>query len=238
LLPSLRASERNLEFPQSPVNVKDYREDDKANRILTAIAFLSALVAVAFATILQHIHLPHYLVRSSTGIGGCYSRRDFGGLRKRSLKCKIVVNQTLLADGDPRVRSTCSAELVLEGEDQMMLDWNVYRQQLIDTIGRIARLSPDTVRGCSSLSAAGSKTNHLDPKTRELIALAVAVTLRCDGCITVHTDAAIKQGASKEEIAEVLGVAVSINAGAALVYSARVMDAYEVNAGSSAVGTK
>jgi AhpD family alkylhydroperoxidase len=109
---------------------------------------------------------------------------------------------------------------------------------LIDTIGQIARLSPDTVRGYSSLSAAGSKTNHLDPKTRELIALAVAVTLRCDGCITVHTDAAIKQGASKEEIAEALGVAVSINAGAALVYSARVMDAYEVNAGSSAVATK
>ena len=65
----------------------------------------------------------------------------------------------------------------------MMLDWNVYRQQLIDTIGQIARLSPDTVRGYSTLSAAGSKTNHLDPKTRELIALAVAVTLRCDGCI-------------------------------------------------------
>jgi hypothetical protein len=32
---------------------------------LTAIAFLSALVAVAFATILQHIHLPHYLVQAA-----------------------------------------------------------------------------------------------------------------------------------------------------------------------------
>ena len=77
------------------------------------------------------------------------------------------------------------------------------------------------------MSAAGSKTSHLEPKTRELIALAVAVALRCDGCITVHTDAAITQGASKEEIAEALGVSVSLNAGAALVYSARVMDAYQ-----------
>ena len=51
-----------------------------------------------------------------------------------------------------------------------------------------------------------SSTNHLDPKTRELIALAVAVAMRCDGCITVHTDAAIKQGASKVEVAETLGV--------------------------------
>jgi len=45
------------------------------------------------------------------------------------------------------------------------------------------------------------------------------------GCITVHTDAAIRQGASREEIAEALGVAIAVNAGAALVYSARVMDA-------------
>jgi AhpD family alkylhydroperoxidase len=88
------------------------------------------------------------------------------------------------------------------------------------------------------LSAAGTKTNHLDAKTRELIALAVAVTLRCDGCITVHTEAAIKHGASREEIAEALGVAVSVNAGAALVYSARVMDAYEVNPAAAAAASK
>lgn len=74
------------------------------------------------------------------------------------------------------------------------------------------------------MSTAGEKTNHLDAKIRELIALAVAVSLRCDGCITVHTDVAIKHGASREEIAEALGVAVSVNAGGALVYSARLME--------------
>jgi AhpD family alkylhydroperoxidase len=65
----------------------------------------------------------------------------------------------------------------------------------------------------------------LGPKVRELISLAVAVTLRCDGCITVHTEAALRHGATEEEIAEALGVAVAINAGAALVYSTRVLDA-------------
>lgn len=120
----------------------------------------------------------------------------------------------------------------------MMADWNGYRQQLVETVGKMGQLSPDTVRGYSVLGAAGSKTKHLDPKIRELIALAVAVTLRCDGCITVHTDAAIKQGAGQEEIAEALGVAVSVNAGAALVYSARVMDAYAVNGQGSAAAKK
>lgn len=108
-----------------------------------------------------------------------------------------------------------------------MLDWNEYRDELKTRIGEIGKLSPDTVKGYGTLSAAGSHTNHLDAKTREPIALAVAVTTRCDGCITVHVDAALKQGATREEITEALGVAVALNAGAALVYSARVMDAVD-----------
>jgi len=75
------------------------------------------------------------------------------------------------------------------------------------------------------LSEANAKTSKLDEKTRQLISLAVAVTTPCDGCIVIHTDAALKAGATREEIAESLGVAVAMNAGAALVYSTRVLDA-------------
>jgi AhpD family alkylhydroperoxidase len=108
----------------------------------------------------------------------------------------------------------------------MMLDWNDYRRQLAAGVKEIGQLSPDTIKGYMALSGAGQKADLLGAKVRELVALAVAVTLRCDGCITVHTEAAIKHGATKEEIAEALGVATSVNAGAALVYSARVMDAF------------
>lgn len=107
-----------------------------------------------------------------------------------------------------------------------MMDWNGYRDQVLAGVGGLSKLSPDTVRGYVTLEGAGAKTGHLDTKTRELIALAAAVTLRCDGCIAVHAQAAQKNGASKEEIAEALGVAIALNAGAALVYSTRAMDAY------------
>lgn len=107
-----------------------------------------------------------------------------------------------------------------------MLDWNTYRQQLRTGVGEIGKLSPETLKGYMGLSGAGAKTNHLDAKTRELIALAVAISLRCDGCITVHAEEARKQGASKDEIAEALGVAITVNAGAALVYSTRTLDAF------------
>uniref|UniRef100_B0SVP7 Alkylhydroperoxidase like protein, AhpD family n=1 Tax=Caulobacter sp. (strain K31) TaxID=366602 RepID=B0SVP7_CAUSK len=108
-----------------------------------------------------------------------------------------------------------------------MLNWNDYRAQIMQGVGNLGKLSADTVRGYATLSGAEGKTGQLDAKTRELIALASAVSLRCDGCITVHVEAAHRLGATREEIAEALGVAISINAGAALVYSTRTLDALE-----------
>lgn len=108
-----------------------------------------------------------------------------------------------------------------------MKDWNGYRAQVRAGVGDIAKLSPDTVRGYAVLGGAGAKTGHLDAKTRELIALAVAVSLRCDGCIAVHTEAARKAGVTQEALAEALGVAISVNAGAALMYSTRTFDAFQ-----------
>jgi AhpD family alkylhydroperoxidase len=107
-----------------------------------------------------------------------------------------------------------------------MMDWNGYRGQVAAGVGEVGKLSPDTVRGYAQLSGAGAKTGLFDIKTRELIALAVAVTLRCDGCIATHAAAALKAGATNEELAEALGVAISVNAGAALVYTARTLDAF------------
>lgn len=115
----------------------------------------------------------------------------------------------------------------------MMMDWDAYRRQLDVGVKEVGQLSPGTVRGYVELSSAGQKQDLLGPKVRELIALAVAVTTRCDGCITVHTEAALRHGATKEEIAEALGVAIALNAGAALVYSTRVMDAAKQYAGAA-----
>jgi AhpD family alkylhydroperoxidase len=111
-----------------------------------------------------------------------------------------------------------------------MIDWNTYRQQVTAGVGHFGKLRPDTVRGYGTHSTAGQKTGQLDPKTRELIAVAVAISLRCDGCITVHTDAARRLGATEAELAEALGVATSINAGAAVVYATRALDAFAASA--------
>jgi AhpD family alkylhydroperoxidase len=115
----------------------------------------------------------------------------------------------------------------------MVMDWNQYQKEIGGRIGDLAKQSPDTLRGYQTLSAANSQNSKLGEKTRQLISLAVAVTTRCDGCIVFHTDAALKAGATKEEISEALGVAVAMNAGAALIYSARVMDAVEAKSAAA-----
>jgi AhpD family alkylhydroperoxidase len=89
-------------------------------------------------------------------------------------------------------------------------DWNAYRRQLVAAVGDFAKLSPDTVKGYVTLGSAGQKGGRLGNKTRELIALAAAISLRCDGCIAMHAAAAREHGATKEEISEALAVAVGI----------------------------
>lgn len=108
----------------------------------------------------------------------------------------------------------------------MSLDWKRHLTEAFDNIKKLGVLSPKTLAGYKALHAAGGETNHLTTKTRELICIAVAVTTRCDTCIASHVEKAIEAGATQEEIAEALGVAVAMNAGAALVYSSRAIEAY------------
>lgn len=108
----------------------------------------------------------------------------------------------------------------------MMNNWNDYRTALLARVGEFSELNPDVMRGLHTIEGSALKTGHLEPKIHELIALAVSVTTRCDGCITVHTKKAVELGATREEITEALGVAIALNAGAALTYSARVLEAH------------
>lgn len=109
----------------------------------------------------------------------------------------------------------------------MMKDWNTHRESLMERIADYSKDSPGVLKGLMAIDGAAQKTGHLEPKVHELISLAVAVTTRCDGCISIHTRKAVELGATRAEISEALGVAVAMNAGAAMVYSAHVMEAHD-----------
>jgi AhpD family alkylhydroperoxidase len=109
----------------------------------------------------------------------------------------------------------------------MFMNWRELLGSLKRSYTRLETSHPKMLEAYRGLAAAQGANEVLDPKTRELISLAVAVTTRCDGCIASHAAAAAKAGATKEELADALGVAIAMNAGAAYVYSLRALEAFD-----------
>lgn len=85
---------------------------------------------------------------------------------------------------------------------------------------------PAVYEGYKHLHDAALESGALDAKTKELIALAIAVSKECDGCIAAHTQGAVRRGASPEEAAETIGVAFLMNGGPATVFGARAFAAF------------
>ena len=86
---------------------------------------------------------------------------------------------------------------------------------------------PDTMKGFAALAQAAIRDGALDKKTKELIALALGVATRCDGCIGFHTEALVRLGATRQEVEETLGMAVYMGGGPSLMYAADAIAAFE-----------
>jgi len=108
-----------------------------------------------------------------------------------------------------------------------MLQWNEVVSANRSAASLLGEHNPKMLAAFRGLNEAQPGPGTLDAKTRELIALAVAVTTRCDGCIGSHAAAARKAGATEAELSEALGVAIALNAGAAYIYSLRALDAFQ-----------
>jgi len=94
-------------------------------------------------------------------------------------------------------------------------------------LGRELRsLIPGVYEGFGKLHEAAFAEGSLDRKTKELLALAVAIAVRCDGCIASHARGAATNGASEAEVAETIGVAISMSGGPGTVYGPRALAAY------------
>lgn len=109
----------------------------------------------------------------------------------------------------------------------MLTNWRELLQAGRRAGSALQKASPKMVAGFQSLSAGQNGNGALDAKTKELIALAVAVTTRCDSCIAAHAQAARRAGVTEAELADAMGTAIALNAGAAYSYSMRVLEAFD-----------
>ena len=83
-------------------------------------------------------------------------------------------------------------------------------------------------------SAALGDGGALPARIREVIALAIAVTRECDGCIAAHARSAARRGATAQEVAEALGVAIAMNGGPGTIWAPRAFAAFREFAGDNA----
>ena len=87
--------------------------------------------------------------------------------------------------------------------------------------------SPEGMKSFSAMAAAATAGGALDTKTKELLAIGIAVAIRCDGCIAFHAKAALQHGATREEIMETMGLAIYMGAGPSLMYAAQAVEAFD-----------
>lgn len=91
---------------------------------------------------------------------------------------------------------------------------------------RLRSLIPDVYAGFAHTHKAALGDGTLNTKTKELIALGISVSSQCDGCIASHARGAARAGATTEEVAEAIGVAILMAGGPATVYGPRALAAF------------
>ena len=87
--------------------------------------------------------------------------------------------------------------------------------------------APELMKAFSAVAQAALQAKALDTKTKELIALAISVAIRCDACVAFHAQAAIQRGATREEVMEAVGMAIYMGAGPSVMYAAQAVEAFD-----------
>jgi AhpD family alkylhydroperoxidase len=86
---------------------------------------------------------------------------------------------------------------------------------------------PELMAAFGQLAAAGTKDGALPRKTRELVALGIAIACRCDDCIGFHVQTLVKLGTTRAELEDVLGTAVYMGGGPSMMYATHALRAFE-----------
>jgi AhpD family alkylhydroperoxidase len=109
----------------------------------------------------------------------------------------------------------------------MHIDYPQYYEKLQKLSAKLAREVRGPMSGFTQLRVAATSGGTLDQKVKQLIALAIGVTVRCDGCIAYHVHDAMRAGASREEIMEAVGIAILMGGGPAMVYGCEALEALD-----------
>lgn len=102
-----------------------------------------------------------------------------------------------------------------------------HRRHIQGWIRELRRAAPDAMAGFRDLHHGAMSAGRLDTKTKELIALGIAISTHCESCIAFHVHDALQAGASRDEIVEAIAVAVLLGGGPSMMYGAQALEAVD-----------
>lgn len=120
-------------------------------------------------------------------------------------------------------------------ESSMIEDWPALIGDMNGAVRDLRQAAPEVMKTFSDMARAAHGGAALDAKTKELVALAIAVATRCAPCIAYHAEGAVRAGASRAAVAETLGMAVYMGAGPSVMYAAQALEAVDQLAAKSPV---
>lgn len=109
----------------------------------------------------------------------------------------------------------------------MSKDFVQIANDVMTGIGLLRKGTPDSMKAFVSLSTAATASAAIDTKIEELMALAIGSAVHCDGCVAYHTKMAHQHGATRDEVAETVALALYMAGGSAAVYGADAVRAYD-----------
>lgn len=107
------------------------------------------------------------------------------------------------------------------------MDWTAYLADMKSALRNLNAAIPEAAEGFGQFSHAVKHHGPVDLKTKEFVALGIAVALRCEPCIGFHVEALVRAGGTREELADVLAMAVQMGGGPSLMYAAKTLQAWD-----------
>jgi AhpD family alkylhydroperoxidase len=101
------------------------------------------------------------------------------------------------------------------------------REELSPPAIALRTMIPEVMRSYGELSRAAMTPGELTSATKELLAIVIAITRECDGCIVSHTRSAVRAGVTRQGVAEAIGVAIAMNGGPGTVWGPRALRSYD-----------
>lgn len=107
------------------------------------------------------------------------------------------------------------------------MSWTAFLDHTMKRMGALQREAPEMFAGFNTMGKAAKRTGALDEKTKELVALGIAISTRCDSCIGFHVKSLVRLGTTRAELCEALEMIGYMGGGPSIAFGAKALEAYD-----------